>query len=307
MKNVIIIGSGPAAWTASLYLARADLKPLVLGGRSPGGQLMNTTEVENYPGFENGITGPELISVMEKQAKRFGTEVINEDVTKIEQNDKKFTVLYGDGKKEECLAIIITTGSSYRHLGVPGEEEFSAKGVSYCAVCDAPFFKDKVTLVVGGGDSAMEEALALEKFSKKVYISHRRDELRASKFMQERVLKSKKIEVLWNTELKEIKGDTTVKKAVIINNKDNKETEMDVDGIFMAIGAVPNTDFVKGLVELDDKGYIVTGKQPKTNVPGIFAAGDVQDHIYRQAITSAGTGCAAALEAQWYVEELNAK
>ena len=301
MRDVIIIGSGPAAWTAALYLARAEHKPLVLGGAKPGGQLMSTTDVENFPGTGT-ITGPALIDAMEKQAKEFGTEVINEDVTSVKKTAKGFEVSYG-GKKETALAVIISTGSHYRHLGVPGEEEFSAKGVSYCAVCDAPFFKDKVTFVVGGGDSAMEEALALEKFAKEVYISHRRDEFRASKIMQDRVLKSKKIKVLWNTELKEISGKVMVEKVKYINNKTNKETEMDVQGVFIAIGAVPNTDFLKGLVGLDEKGYIKTEKRPVTNVPGVFAAGDVQDHLYRQAITSAGSGCRAALEAQWYIEE----
>tara|TARA_Y100000310_G_scaffold192317_1_gene192272 strand:- start:362 stop:1282 length:921 start_codon:yes stop_codon:yes gene_type:complete len=303
MRNVIIIGSGPAGWTAALYLARAEMKPLVIGGAKPGGQLMNTTEVENYPGFEDGITGPELISVMEKQAKKFGTEVVNDDVKSVKKTAKGFEVSYAD-KKEECLSIIISTGSGYRHLGVPGEEEFSAKGVSYCAVCDAPFFKGKNTLVVGGGDSAMEEALALEKFAKTVYVSHRRDEFRASKIMADRVLKSKKIKVLWNTELKEISGKTMVEGATIVNNKTNKEQKLKVEGVFMAIGAVPNTGFVKGLVDLDDKGYIKTDENRHTNVPGIFAAGDVQDHKYRQAVTSAGTGCEAGLEAQWYVEGL---
>jgi|TARA_B100001971_G_C18151655_1_gene516175 thioredoxin reductase (NADPH) len=303
MRNVIIIGSGPAGWTAALYLARAQMKPLVIGGAKPGGQLMQTTEVENYPGFEDGITGPELISVMEKQAKKFGTEVINDDVKSIKKTAKGFEVKYAD-KTEECLSIIISTGSSYRHLGVPGEEELSAKGVSYCAVCDAPFFKGKNTLVVGGGDSAMEEALALEKFAKVVYISHRRDEFRASKIMADRVLKNKKIKVLWNTELKEISGDKMVNGVTIVDNKTNKETKMKMEGVFVAIGAVPNTKFLKGLLELDDKGYIKTDQNRKTNVPGIFAAGDVQDHTYRQAVTSAGTGCEAGLEAQWYVEGL---
>jgi|TARA_B100002003_G_C14109407_1_gene533592 thioredoxin reductase (NADPH) len=303
MRNVIIIGSGPAGWTAALYLARAEMKPLVIGGAKPGGQLMQTTEVENYPGFEDGITGPELISVMEKQAKKFGTEVINDDVKSIKKTAKGFEVKYAD-KTEECLSIIISTGSSYRHLGVPGEEELSAKGVSYCAVCDAPFFKGKNTLVVGGGDSAMEEALALEKFAKVVYISHRRDEFRASKIMADRVLKNKKIKVLWNTELKEISGDKMVNGVTIVDNKTNKETKMKMEGVFVAIGAVPNTKFLKGLLELDDKGYIKTDQNRKTNVPGIFAAGDVQDHTYRQAVTSAGTGCEAGLEAQWYVEGL---
>ncbi len=303
MRNVIIIGSGPAGWTAALYLARAQMKPLVIGGAKPGGQLMQTTEVENYPGFEDGITGPELISVMEKQAKKFGTEVINDDVKSIKKTAKGFEVKYAD-KTEECLSIIISTGSSYRHLGVPGEEELSAKGVSYCAVCDAPFFKGKNTLVVGGGDSAMEEALALEKFAKVVYISHRRDEFRASKIMADRVLKNKKIKVLWNTELKEISGDKMVNGVTIVDNKTNKETKMKMEGVFVAIGAVPNTKFLKGLLELDDKGYIKTDQNRKTNVPGIFAAGDVQDHTYRQAVISAGTGCEAGLEAQWYVEGL---
>ncbi len=303
MRNVIIIGSGPAAWTAAIYLARANLKPLVVAGKAPGGQLMTTSEVENYPGYE-AILGPSLMQNFEQQAKKFGTDVINEDATKAEKGKKGFTVSFG-GKKEQAMALIISTGSSYRKLDATGEKEYSARGVSYCAVCDAPFFKGKKVLVAGGGDSAMEESLTLAKFASEVFIAHRRDQFRASKFMQERVFAEKKIKVLWNTVVKEVLGNGKfVTGAKLLNNQTGKEQTVDFGGIFVAIGSEPNTAFLKGFLELDEKGYIVTDKRRHTSVEGVFAAGDVQDHLYRQAVTSAGSGCEAALEAQWYVENL---
>ncbi len=302
MRNAIIIGSGPAAWTAAMYLARAELKPLIIAGRMPGGQLMTTSDVENYPGFVEGIQGPRLIANMEGQARKFGAEIINDDVVKLEKMKNGFKVHYG-GKTEEAASLIIATGSSYRRLNVAGEKEYTGRGVGYCAVCDAPFFKGKKVAVVGGGDAAMEESLALAKFASEVIIIHRRDEFKASKIMQERVFSEKKIKVVWNTEVLEIIGNGKAATGIkVVNNKAKKESVIDAGGVFVAIGSEPNTAFLKGLVELDVKGYIITNKRRHTSVEGIFAAGDAQDHLYRQAITSAGSGCEAAIEAQRFIE-----
>lgn len=292
------------ALTAALYTARASLKPLVVSGKGLD-QLSLTSEVENYPGFANGIMGPELVKNAKEQAKRFGAEFVGEDVIGIKSAKGGFEV---STLKNNFLGrtIIIATGASARKLGIPGEEKFFGKGVSTCAVCDAALFKDKATVVVGGGDSAMEESLALSKFAKNVTIVHRKNEFRASTIMQDRVLQLKdKISVIWDTEVIEVFGDRFVKGVRIRNLKKGSVSELSADGMFLAIGHIPNTLFLKGFIDLDDAGYIkVAGV--KTSVDGVFAAGDVMDPRYRQAVTSAGTGCMAALEAEWWVERMKA-
>jgi len=326
IRNTIIIGSGPAGWSAAIYTSRAELKPLMFAGESHGGQLMLTTDVENYPGFEEGIMGPELMAVMRKQAERFNTEVFDKNVTKVDFTTRPFKVLVGD-KEHQSHSVIITTGAKAKLLGVPGESELMGRGVSTCAVCDAAFYKDKVTFVVGGGDAAMEEALALTKFAKSVTIIHRRDSFRASKIMQRRILEDNKdkVDVMWNTELMEIKGEGKVEKLVVKNIKNGETKNVDTDGVFISIGHKPATDIFKGQVDLDDKGYIVTRlglsaasiklanahitedngllKYPTmTSVEGVFAAGDVVDFRYRQAATAAGYGTMAALDCEWWLE-----
>jgi len=303
MHEIAIIGSGPAGYTAGIYAGRANLNPVLFEGLESGGQLMLTTDVENYPGFEEGIMGPELMQVFKKQAQRFGTEIKTEIVDSIEKIDGGF-LLKSSKDNYEFKSVVISTGASAKWLGVPGEKELQGYGVSACATCDGFFFKDLEVIVVGGGDSAMEEALFLTKFAKKVHIVHRRDSFRASKIMQDRVLAHEKINVLWNKEITEINGDKKVSSVTIKNIESGTEENVDIDGVFLAIGHTPNVSFLDGMIELDEKGYIKTGftSDTSTSVPGIFAAGDVADSVYRQAITAAGTGCQAAIDAERWLD-----
>ncbi len=303
MRDVIIIGSGPAGLTAAIYAARADLKPLVFEGLQPGGQLTITTDVENFPGHKEGISGPALMDEMREQAMRFGSEHVYDMVTKVDFSSRPFKVWVGD-TEYQSRSIIITTGASARWLGIEAEKRLQGRGVSACATCDGFFFRDLSVAVVGGGDSALEEATFLTRFAKKVTLIHRRDELRGSKIMQERALKNEKIEFLWNSVVEDILGDDQVTAIKVRNVKTDEVAEVPMDGVFMAIGHSPNTGVFKGHIDLDPQGYIQTTQMTRTNVEGIFAAGDVEDTIYRQAITAAGWGCMAALDAQHYLEEL---
>lgn len=299
VEKVIIIGSGPAGHTAAIYAARAELKPLMFEGQVPGGQLMLTTEVENFPGFPNGLMGPELMEHLKAQSLRFETRIIPEDVVAVDFSARPFTVKTAD-KEYKAESVIVSTGASAMWLGLPSEKDYYGKGVSACATCDGFFFRGKKIIVVGGGDSAMEEATFLTRFAETVTVIVRKEELRASKIMQERAKANPKISFVWNSEVKEILGDgTRVTGVTLFNNKTNETSQLATDGVFVAIGHKPNTDLFKGQLELDQKGYLVT--QPgstKTNVEGVFAAGDVADHYYRQAITAAGTGCMAAIDAE---------
>lgn len=303
MRNVIIIGSGPAGWTAAIYAARADLKPVLFEGHEPGGQLMTTTEVENFPGFIQGVQGPELMQMFRAQALRFGTEIVSAMVESLKQIDGGFEVT-ANGQTYQAKSVILSTGAAARRLGLPNEKRLYGKGVSACATCDGFFFKGKNVIVVGGGDSAMEESTFLTRFANKVTIVHRRDAFRASKIMQERVLANPKIEVIWNTEVADVLGEEKVTGALLKDAKTGETREMPIDGVFAAIGHEPNVSLVKGLVDLDEKGYLVTVPgSSHTNVPGLFACGDVQDSRYRQAITAAGSGCMAALDAEKFLSE----
>ncbi len=310
VRNVIILGSGPAGYTAALYAARADLKPLVIEGAQSGGALMTTTEVENFPGFPDGIIGPELMDSMRKQAERFGAEFITDDATRVEFGDRPTeagteglkTVWVGD-TEFFARAVIIATGSAWRPLGVPGEQELLGHGVSSCATCDGFFFRNQDIVVVGGGDSAMEEATFLTRFAKSVTIVHRRDSFRASKVMQVRALTNPKIKVEWNSVVEEILGADGKVAGVRLRNLQTGETKiLDATGVFVAIGHDPRSELFKGQVELNDEGYVkVDSPSTRTNVPGVFAAGDLVDHTYRQAVTASGTGCAAALDAERFI------
>ena len=304
MENIIIIGSGPAGYTASLYAARASLEPVLFEGLESGGQLMLTTDVENYPGFKDGIMGPSLMQEFKEQAERFGTRIFPLTVSSLKKVSKGFEV---ETNKDtyKARSIIISSGASAKWLGVKGEKELQGYGVSACATCDGFFFKDKVVSVVGGGDSAMEEALFLTKFAKKVFLIHRRKEFRASKIMQDRVVENKKIEIVWNKQVKEIMGEKNVKSAVLVDSDTQENEEIDVDAVFVAIGHTPNVGFLDGIVELDSKGYIKTGYTTATSTSqdGIFAAGDVADSVYRQAVTAAGTGCQAAMDAERWLDD----
>ena len=303
MLDLAIIGSGPAGYTAGIYASRASLKPVLFEGLESGGQLMLTTDVENYPGFDSGIMGPDLMQIFKKQAERFGTEIKTETINSIKKIDGGFS-LESAKDSYEFKSVIISSGASAKWLDVKGEKELQGHGVSACATCDGFFFKEKEVIVVGGGDSAMEEALFLTKFATKVYIVHRRDSFRASKIMQDRVLDNDKIEVLWNKEVTEIHGSESVESVSLADTKDGSSSEVNIDGVFMAIGHTPNVDFLAGLVELDEKGYVKTGftTETSTSVPGVFAAGDVADSIYRQAVTAAGTGCQAAIDAERWLD-----
>lgn len=304
MRNVVIIGGGPAGYTAAIYTARALLSPLVVAGYQHGGQLMLTTDVENFPGFPEGIQGPELMERMRKQAERFGAEMVFKDATEVDFKEQPYKIKIGD-EWIETKTVIIATGARARMLDIPGEKEYLGKGVSTCATCDGAFYRDLKVAVVGGGDSAMEEAIFLTRFATEVTIIHRRDQLRASKILQERAMRNEKIKFLWNTIVTEVLGDPQkgVTGIRLKNVKTGETSEMELDGLFIAIGHIPNTDLFKGQIELDAQGYIVTDGRTRTSRPGIFAAGDVVDHIYRQAITAAGMGCMAAIEAERYLEE----
>jgi thioredoxin reductase (NADPH) len=301
--NVIIIGSGPAGLTAAIYSSRANLKPLMIEGEEAGGQLMITTEVENYPGFAEGVTGPDLIAVMRKQAERFGTRFITKNVTKVDFNSRPFKVWIGN-ELFESKSIIISTGASAKYLGLPSERKYMNRGVSACATCDGAFFKNVEVAVVGGGDTAMEEANFLTRFASKVYIIHRRSSFRASKIMADRALKNPKIVPVWNSEVIEVCGDEKQVTSLKVKNVETQKiSDLSVQGLFLAIGHEPNTKLFREFLELNEVGYIKTKKESTyTNIPGVFAAGDVQDHVYRQAITAAGTGCMAAIDAERWLE-----
>jgi thioredoxin reductase (NADPH) len=301
-RDVVILGSGPAGYTAALYAARANLRPLVLKGLEAGGQLMLTTEVENYPGFADGIMGPELMDAMEKQAARFEAEIIAQTVTRVDLSERPFGVWAGD-QEWRARTLIVATGASAKWLGVPGEEQLRGRGVSACATCDGFFFRDRELVVVGGGDTAMEEATFLTKFASKVTIVHRRDEFRASKIMQERALSNPKVSVIWNAVVEEVLGDGAVSGVRLRDVETQAVTELATDGVFMAIGHTPNTDLFRGQLELTDGGYILVEEpSTRTSVTGVFAAGDVTDVIYRQAVTAAGQGCKAAIDAERLLE-----
>jgi thioredoxin reductase (NADPH) len=301
--NVIIIGSGPAGYTAAIYTARANLEPLIICGYTFGGQLTLTDEVENFPGFPEGIKGPQLMENMKKQAMRFGAELIFKDATAVDFTSKPFKVMIEE-EERTARSVIIATGASARLLGVPGEKELMGRGVSTCATCDAAFFKGRNVAVIGGGDSALEEALFISRFAEMVYIIHRRDKFRASKILQKRVFENNKIKIIWNTVVVKIIGKNRVE-AILIENVSNKQQqEFKIDGVFVAIGHIPNTSIFKGQILLDEQGYIITDSAGKTNIDGVFAAGDVKDHRYRQAITAAASGCIAALEVENYLSTI---
>jgi thioredoxin reductase (NADPH) len=304
MRNVVIIGSGPAGLTAAIYTGRANLSPLLIEGVQAGGQLALTTDVENYPGFHHAIMGPELIKEMRAQAERFGTEFLQGDVSAVDLKRTPFTLTIEDERTIETRTLIITSGASANMLGVEGERRLLGHGVSTCATCDGFFFRGKELVVVGGGDAAMEEATFLTKFATRVTVVHRRDQLRASKIMQDRARKNPKIGFIWNTAVEEILGDRLVTGVRLRDVKTGAITEKPCDGVFVAIGHSPNTTLFAGQFALDEKGYIKTHDGTKTTVPGVFAAGDVQDHIYRQAVTAAGSGCMAAIDCERYLESL---
>lgn len=303
MREVIIIGSGPAGYTAGIYAARAGLKPLLIASSvEAGGELMKTTEVENYPGFPEGLMGPELMEHFRAQAERFGTEILLEDVVEVDLKGDVKIVKTGAGETYEAKTVILATGAAYRELGLPREKELSGHGVSWCATCDGFFFREKTIAVVGGGDSAMEEALFLTRFASKVYLIHRRDTFKASKIMQERAKAHEKIEVIWNTEISELKGEAKLEAVTLKNTVDGSTKDLALDGLFIAVGNDPRVWLVENQVTLTPEKFIqVEGRSSKTNLPGVFACGDVIDPTYRQAITAAGSGCVAALDAEHYI------
>lgn len=305
MEHVIILGGGPAGFTAALYAARANLAPLVLTGRVLGGQLSLTSEIENYPGFPEGLGGMELMEKFQQQAERFGAVIKYEEVTAVRLRPGEHHITTDSGEYT-AKAVVICTGSSPRLLNVPGEERFFGRGISTCATCDGAFYKGRNVIVIGGGDSAMEEGTFLTRFATKVHVVHRRDQLRASPIMQDRAFANPKIAFVWDSVVEEVLGDDThgVTGARLRNLRTNAQSVLDADGLFIAIGHVPNTQLFNGQIDLDEQGYIVTDRRQRTNIPGVFAGGDVQDHVYRQAVTAAGTGCAAAIEAERYLAEL---
>ena len=303
MREVIIIGSGPAGFTAGIYTARAGLNPLLIASSVEiGGELMKTTEVENFPGFPEGLQGPELMAHFQAQAERFGTEVMYEDVVEVDLKGDIKIVKTGNGQTHEAKTVILATGAAYRELGLPREKELSGHGVSWCATCDGFFFREKTIAVVGGGDSAMEEANFLTRFASKVYLIHRRDTFKASKIMQDRAMANPKIEIIWNTEIAELKGATNLEAVTLRNTVDGSTKDMDLDGLFIAVGNDPRVWLVENQLELTAEKFIkVEGRSSKTTLPGVFACGDVIDPTYRQAITAAGSGCVAALDAEHYL------
>jgi len=307
--KTLIIGSGPAGYTAAIYAARADLKPILYTGLEPGGQLTTTTEVENFPGYPDGVDGPSMMLELQKQAERFGTEIRIGHVTNVifsKEKGGQHKITCEDGKKIDSKTIIISTGASAKYLGIPSEQRLIGGGVSACAVCDGFFYKDQEVVVVGGGDTAAEEATYLSKICKNVLILVRKDVMRASMAMQHRVNKASNIKVLYNTEIDEVLGEKIVDGVRIINNKTGEKKEIKISGLFIAIGHSPNTGIFRGQLEMDKDGYLITkGKSTKTNLPGVFASGDVQDREYRQAVTAAGTGCMAALDAERYLQSLD--
>ena len=306
MREVIIIGSGPAGYTAAIYAARAQLNPLLIASSvEPGGELMKTTEVENYPGFPEGLMGPDLMANFQAQAERFGTEILFDDVVEVDLKGDTKVIKTGAGETFEAKSVIISTGAAYRELGLPKEKELSGHGVSWCATCDGFFFRDKVIAVVGGGDSAMEEANFLTKFASRVYIIHRRDSLKASKIMQQRSFDNPKIEFIWNSAVAELKGDAKLEGVVLEDTETGEKIDLALEGLFIAIGNDPRVDLVENQVELTPDRFIkVDGRTSKTSLPGVFASGDVIDPTYRQAITAAGSGCVAALDAEHYLSSL---
>ena len=306
MREVIIIGSGPAGYTAAIYAARAQLNPLLIASSvEPGGELMKTTEVENYPGFPEGLMGPDLMANFQAQAERFGTEILFDDVVEVDLKGETKVVKTGAGETFEAKSVIISTGAAYRELGLPKEKELSGHGVSWCATCDGFFFRDKVIAVVGGGDSAMEDANFLTKFASKVYIIHRRDSLKASKIMQQRSFDNPKIAFIWNSAVSELTCDAKLEGVVLEDTETGEKTDLALEGLFIAIGNDPRVDLVENQVELTPDRFIkVDGRTSKTSLPGVFASGDVIDPTYRQAITAAGSGCVAALDAEHYLSSL---
>ena len=303
INNVIIIGSGPAGYTAAIYAARANLKPILVSGFQPGGQLTITTDVENYPGYEDPIQGPWLMEQMQKQAAHVGTEIINSQVTEVFLNEKIKKLNLDNGTTLNTKTVIISTGAQARWLGLENEAKFQGHGLSACATCDGFFFKDKEVAVIGGGNSAAEEALFLTKFATKVYLVHRRDKLRAEKILQDRLKQNSKIDFIWNSEVTKFNGKDDLESIDLLNKQDNKISNLKIDGVFIAIGHDPATQLFKGQLKMDDGGYIITDPDStKTSIEGVFAAGDVRDKIYRQAVTAAGMGCMAALEVEKYLD-----
>jgi thioredoxin reductase (NADPH) len=303
IRDLVIVGSGPAGYTAAIYASRAQLNPVVYEGSvTAGGALMTTTEVENFPGFVDGVMGPVLMEDMRKQAARFGTELITDDVVEMDLKSEIKTVKDGSGNVVQARAVILATGSAYKHIGLANEDRLSGRGVSWCATCDGFFFRDQTIAVVGGGDSAVEEATFLTKFASKVVLIHRRDSLRASKIMADRALNNPKIEMLWNTEVVDILGEDKVSGLALKNTVTGELSERDFTGLFVAIGHIPRSELLVGQIDLDNEGYVkVEGRSTRTNLPGVFACGDLVDHTYRQAITAAGSGCQAALDAEKFL------
>jgi len=302
MHDVIIIGAGPAGYTAGIYCARARHDTLLISGILPGGQLMNTTDVENYPGFSDGIMGPDLMTVMRKQTEKMGTKIIDDEVTSVDFKNNPLKVKTAS-EEFEARAVIVCTGANPRKIGLDGEQTFAGKGVSYCATCDGAFFRDQELIVVGGGDSAMEEAIFLTKFASVVHIVHRKGEFRASKIMQERALSNEKIKIHFNSTVKEIHGDQKFQQVVLNNTETNEDKILEAGGLFIAIGHEPNSTIFQDQIELDENGYIIIKNNTETSVTGVFCAGDVHDHRYRQAVTAAGFGCMAAIDVDKYLSE----
>jgi thioredoxin reductase (NADPH) len=303
IRDLVIVGSGPAGYTAAIYASRAQLSPVLYEGSvTAGGALMTTTEVENFPGFVDGVMGPELMESMRKQAARFGTEIITDDVVEMDLKGDIKTIKDGSGNVVQARAVILATGSAYRHIGLANEDRLSGRGVSWCATCDGFFFRDQTIAVVGGGDSAVEEATFLTKFASKVVLIHRRDSLRASKIMADRALNNPKIEMLWNTEVVDILGENKVEALALKNTVTGELSQRDFTGLFVAIGHIPRSELLVGQIDCDNEGYVkVEGRSTRTNLPGVFACGDLVDHTYRQAITAAGSGCQAALDAEKFL------